>query len=77
MNGKHTEFMAYDRVAELRREASVDLRPVDARPERGLWPARIAGFSARTLGRIRLVLRHANARRLRRTAATWPRSAAD
>lgn len=77
MNGKHTEFMAYDRIAELRREASADLRPFDARPERAHWSARIQGFSIRTLGRIRLVLRHANARRPRRTATTWPRSAAD
>lgn len=77
MDGKHTEFLAYDRIADLRREASADRRPFDARPERAPWPARIAGFSVRTLGRIRLVLRHANARRLRRSATTSPRSAAD
>lgn len=77
MDGKHTEFLAYDRIADLRREASADRRPFDARPERAAWPTQIAGFSVRTLGRIRLVLRHATARRLRRSATTWPRSAAD
>ncbi len=60
MNGKHTEFMAYDRIAELRREAMADLRPIDARPEPVPWSARIAAFSVSTLGRVRLVLRHAN-----------------
>lgn len=66
MNAKHTEFLAYDRIANLRREATAARLSVDARPERAPWSARIEGFSIqmlgiRTLGRIRLVLRHANA----------------
>jgi len=61
MNAKHTEFLAYDRIADFRREAIAARLAVDARPERTPWAARIEGFSIRALGRIRLVLRHANA----------------
>lgn len=61
MNANRTEFLAYDRIADLRREASADRRPFDCRAERAPWSARVEGFSIRTLGRIRLVLRRATA----------------
>jgi hypothetical protein len=61
MNAKHTEFLAYDRIAELRREATGDRRPVEAKANREPWTARIGAFSARTVGRIRLIVRRANA----------------
>ena len=59
MDGKLTEFLAYDRIADLRREAAADRRPFDSRAERASWSTRVEGFSIRTLGRIRLILRHA------------------
>jgi len=61
MNAKHTEFLAYDRIADLRREATAARQAVASRPQRAPRAARIGEFSIRTLGRIRLVLHHAGA----------------
>jgi hypothetical protein len=61
MNAKHAEFLAYDRIADLRREASSAQLLVDARSGRAPWRTRIPVSFARTVGRLRLALRLANA----------------
>jgi hypothetical protein len=62
MNHFETEFLANDRIADLRREVTAARLAAEPRPKRASWPARIEAVSTRTVGRLRLALRLANGR---------------
>jgi hypothetical protein len=60
MNPLHIEFLAADRMADLRRDAAAARLASDAGPQRASWLGRIEAVSARTVGRLRLARRLAD-----------------
>jgi hypothetical protein len=61
MNPLHTEFLTHDRIANLRREASVRPHLVADRAAQASRRTRLVAISSRTVGRVRTALRLATA----------------